>query len=177
MSGPSGPRVRATPRPSGHVSGPPGHPATSPGCWAACPGCPGRPGHLSGLLGHMSGMSGLSLSGPQVRAVRATCVGAVQENCIVACRPSYALPETIKVRQNSRTFCAFLDIRKAFDVAWREGALLKPHRAGISAACGIWSSISFQTAQQSALMTVSPNRGMLRPKSCRGLFFQVSFLT
>ena len=40
------------------------------------------------------------------------------------------------MRQNSRTFCAFLDIRKAFDVAWREGALLKPHRAGISA--GLW---------------------------------------
>ena len=28
-------------------------------------------------------------------------------------------------------FCAFLDIRNAFDVAWRDGALLKLHRAGI----------------------------------------------
>ena len=37
------------------------------------------------------------------------------------------------MRQNYRTFCAFLDNRKAFDVAWRDGALLKGHRAGIPA--------------------------------------------
>ena len=35
------------------------------------------------------------------------------------------------MRKNSRTFCAFLDFRKAFDVAWRDGALLKLYRAGI----------------------------------------------
>ena len=44
---------------------------------------------------------------------------------------AYALLETLWLRQGSRTFCAFLDIRKAFDVAWRGGALLNLHRAGI----------------------------------------------
>ena len=45
----------------------------------------------------------------------------------------YSLFETLRLRQGSRTFCAFLDIRKACDVAWREGSLLKLHRAGIPA--------------------------------------------
>ena len=43
----------------------------------------------------------------------------------------YTLWETLRLRKNSRTFCAFLDLRKAFDVAWRDGALLKLYRAGI----------------------------------------------
>ena len=30
------------------------------------------------------------------------------------------------------TFCAFLDIRRAFDVAWRDAAMLRLHRAGVS---------------------------------------------
>ena len=41
----------------------------------------------------------------------------------------YTLWETLRLRKNSRTFCAFLDLRKAFDIAWRDGALLI--RAGI----------------------------------------------
>ena len=44
----------------------------------------------------------------------------------------YTFLETLQLRNGSRTFCAFLDIRKAFDVAWRDGALLRLHRAGVS---------------------------------------------
>ena len=43
----------------------------------------------------------------------------------------YALYETLRLLKNCRTFCAFLDIRKTFDAAWRDGALLKLHRAGV----------------------------------------------
>ena len=43
----------------------------------------------------------------------------------------YALLETLRLRQDVATYCAFLDIRKAFDVAWRDGAMLRLHRAGV----------------------------------------------
>ena len=46
-------------------------------------------------------------------------------------KKKHALLETLRLRQGSRTFCAFLHIRKTFDVVWRGGALLKLHRAGI----------------------------------------------
>ena len=43
----------------------------------------------------------------------------------------YALLDTLRLRQDVPTYCAFLDIRKAFDVAWRDGAMLRLHRAGV----------------------------------------------
>ena len=64
----------------------------------------------------------------------------------------YALLETIKLRQNSRTFCAFLDIRKAFDVVWREGALLKLHRAGLSA--GLWHLVNDFVSDRTAAVRI-----------------------
>ena len=44
---------------------------------------------------------------------------------------AYSLMETLRLRGSSTTFCAFLDIRKALDVAWRDGALLRLFRAGV----------------------------------------------
>ena len=43
----------------------------------------------------------------------------------------YALVEILRLRQSLRTYCAFLNIRMAFDVAWRDSAMLRLHRAGI----------------------------------------------
>ena len=51
----------------------------------------------------------------------------------------YGLLETLHIRRNATTFCAFLDIRKAFDVAWKDGALLRLHRAGVQD--GLWHLI------------------------------------
>ena len=44
----------------------------------------------------------------------------------------YALLEALRLRQHVPTYCAFLDLRKAFDVAWRDAAMLRLRRAGIS---------------------------------------------
>ena len=54
----------------------------------------------------------------------------------------YASYETLRLRQNCRTFYAFLDINKAFDVAWRDGAVMKLHRAGTLADFGTVSLCS-----------------------------------
>ena len=71
----------------------------------------------------------------------------------------YALLETLHVRRDSTTFCAFLDIRKAFDVAWKDGALLRLHRAGIQD--GLWhlidDVISDRTAAARIHSTLSDN--------------------
>ena len=42
--------------------------------------------------------------------------------------------ETLRVTGSSTTFSSFLDIRKAFDVAWRDGALLRLFRTGVQGA-------------------------------------------
>ena len=47
---------------------------------------------------------------------------------------AYSLMETLRVTGSSTTFSSFLDIRKAFDVAWRDGALLRLFRAGVQGA-------------------------------------------
>ena len=44
---------------------------------------------------------------------------------------AYSLLETLSMRRHTRTYCAFVDIRKAFDVAWKDGAMLRLHRAGV----------------------------------------------
>ena len=44
---------------------------------------------------------------------------------------AHSLDVTWHMRKHTRTYCAFMDIRKAFDVAWRDGAMLRLHRAGV----------------------------------------------
>ena len=60
----------------------------------------------------------------------------------------YALLETLRLRQDVATYCAFLDIRKAFDVAWRDGAMLRLHKAGVSH--DLWHLIDDLTSDRSA---------------------------
>ena len=44
----------------------------------------------------------------------------------------YTLAETLRLRRRKRTFCGFVDVRKAFDVAWRNAVLVKLAEAGIT---------------------------------------------
>ena len=44
----------------------------------------------------------------------------------------YTLAETLRLRASRRTFCAFVDVRKAFDVAWRDAVLLKLASFGVT---------------------------------------------
>ena len=37
----------------------------------------------------------------------------------------YTLAETLRLRGGRRTFCAIIDVRKAFDIAWRDAVLLR----------------------------------------------------
>eukprot|EP00439_Symbiodinium_sp_Y106_P008157 s9111_g1.t1 len=56
----------------------------------------------------------------------------------------YTLAKSLKLRAGRRTFCAFVDVRKAFDVAWRDAVLLKLAEFGICGslraldAIGVW---------------------------------------
>ena len=49
---------------------------------------------------------------------------------------TYAFLEQLHMRKDTRTYCAFMDVRKAFDVAWRDGAMLCLHRTGVQG--GLW---------------------------------------
>ena len=53
---------------------------------------------------------------------------------------AYTLAEVLHLRGRARTFCAFVDIRKAFDVTWRDAVLLRLHRAGVDGAA--WALIA-----------------------------------
>ena len=52
----------------------------------------------------------------------------------------YTLAETLRVRRGRRTFCAFVDVRKAFDIAWRDAVLLKLVEMGVAG--GTWAVIA-----------------------------------
>ena len=69
----------------------------------------------------------------------------------------YGLLETLHIRRNATTFCAFLDIRQVFDIAWKDGALLRLHRAGVQD--GLWhlidDLISDRTASAQIQSTMS----------------------
>ena len=52
----------------------------------------------------------------------------------------YTLAETLRVRCGRRTFCAFVDVRKAFDIAWRDAVLLKLAEIGVAG--GTWAVIA-----------------------------------
>ena len=43
----------------------------------------------------------------------------------------FVLTETIRNRRPNKTFCAFLDIQKAYDKVWREGLWYKLYKAGV----------------------------------------------
>ena len=49
----------------------------------------------------------------------------------------YTLAETVRLRAGRRTFCAFVDVRKAFDVAWRDAVLVKLAATGVTGS--LWS--------------------------------------
>ena len=51
----------------------------------------------------------------------------------------YTLAETLRVRRGRRTFCAFVDVRKAFDIVWRDAVLLKLAEMGVAG--GTWAVI------------------------------------
>ena len=46
----------------------------------------------------------------------------------------YTLAETLRLRPRKRTLCAFVDVCKAFDVAWRDAVLVQFAQAGITGA-------------------------------------------
>ncbi|CAE8678052.1 unnamed protein product [Polarella glacialis] len=64
----------------------------------------------------------------------------------------YALLETLQHRGRSTTFCAFLDLRKAFDVAWRDAALVRLHRAGVTGR--IWHLIDDLVSNRTACVRI-----------------------
>ena len=43
----------------------------------------------------------------------------------------YVLQEVLRLSGARATFCAFLDLRKAYDVAWRSSVLFRLHQAGV----------------------------------------------
>ena len=52
----------------------------------------------------------------------------------------YSLVDTLRLRQETHTFCAFIDIRKAFDTAWVETTLVRLAQIGVTG--GMWSTIT-----------------------------------
>ena len=50
---------------------------------------------------------------------------------------AYSFFETLSMRRHTRTYCAFMDIRKAFDVAWQDGASFASTVPASKMACGI----------------------------------------
>ena len=66
---------------------------------------------------------------------------------------AYSLLETLSMRRHTCTYSAFMDIRKAFDVAWQDGAMLRLHRAGIQN--GLWHLIDDMVSDRTATVQVS----------------------
>ena len=52
----------------------------------------------------------------------------------------YGLVDTLRLRHDQHTFCAFVDIRKAFDTSWVEATLVRLHQAGVTG--GMWRTIA-----------------------------------
>jgi len=51
----------------------------------------------------------------------------------------YVLSEALRLRRGTATWCAFVDIKKAFDTVWRDAALLKLAKAGVDGS--VWCLI------------------------------------
>ena len=56
---------------------------------------------------------------------------------------AYLFLETLHMRKHTRTYCAVMDIGKAFDVVWRDGAMPRLHRAGVQG--GLWHWVDDNT--------------------------------
>ena len=65
----------------------------------------------------------------------------------------YTLAEIFRLRARRRTFCAFVDVRKAFDVAWRDAVLLKLASFGVTG--GLWSVIADLITNTTARVSVN----------------------
>ena len=50
----------------------------------------------------------------------------------------YGLLDTLRLREDMHTFCAFVDIREAFDTSWVEATLVRLHQVGVTG--GMWRS-------------------------------------
>ena len=66
----------------------------------------------------------------------------------------YTLAETLRLRARKRTFCAFVDVRKAFDVAWRDAVLVRLAETGVSGS--MWSVIADLHCKTTARVCSSP---------------------
>ena len=75
----------------------------------------------------------------------------------------YTLVETLRLRAGRRAFCALVDVRKAFDVAWRDAVLLKLAEFGISGA--LWSVIADLLSDTSARVIVNGSISASWPES------------
>ena len=73
----------------------------------------------------------------------------------------YTLQETVCLRAHRRTLGAFVNVRKAFDLAWRDAVLLKLASAGVNG--GLWSVIANLTTDTTA--PVSVNGSFSEPRS------------
>ena len=65
----------------------------------------------------------------------------------------YTLAETLRLRAGRRTFCAFVDVRKAFDVAWRDTVLVKLAAAGVTGS--LWPVIADPLSNTTARASVN----------------------
>ena len=65
----------------------------------------------------------------------------------------YTLAETLRLRARKRTFCAFVDVRKAFDVAWRDAVLVRLAETGVSGS--MWSVIADLLCETTARVRVN----------------------
>ena len=52
----------------------------------------------------------------------------------------YSLVDTLRLRQETHSFCAFVDIRKAFHAAWVEATLIRLAQVGVTG--GMWRTIT-----------------------------------
>ena len=52
----------------------------------------------------------------------------------------YSFVDALRHRRETHTFCAFVDIRKAFDTCWVEAALVRLFQVGVTG--GMWRTIA-----------------------------------
>ena len=67
----------------------------------------------------------------------------------------YTLAETLRLRARKRTFCGFVDVRKAFDVAWRDAVLVKLAAAGVAGST--WCVLDDLLSSASARVLINGN--------------------
>ena len=51
----------------------------------------------------------------------------------------YGLLDTLRLREDMHTFCAFVNIRKVFDTSWVEATLVRLHQVGVTG--GMWRTV------------------------------------